>query len=207
MSSVHLGVLPDTVGPTFDRIDWIPIDQLASMLVELAVQPPPSNGTAAVYHLQNPHPTTWASMLPDLVHAIRAATGKSVSPVPAARWLQRLRENDVDPHAASDHLRAAYATNPGLALLDTYAELMNETTAATVRSWAPRRPAVPDCGPSMASVALGCTSGSMSGFAQHRCNKALHEYASGVWRYGACDDIYSRVVLGAGNQGPWVRDS
>jgi hypothetical protein len=132
MSSVHLGVLPDTVGPTFDRIDWIPIDQLASMLVELAVQPPPSNGTAAVYHLQNPHPTTWASMLPDLVHAIRAATGKSVSPVPAARWLQRLRENDVDPHAASDHLRAAYATNPGLALLDTYAELMNETTAATV---------------------------------------------------------------------------
>lgn len=37
ISSLHVGAIPDSLGPSLSRIDWVPIDLLAEVLVELAL--------------------------------------------------------------------------------------------------------------------------------------------------------------------------
>ncbi|KAE8321898.1 hypothetical protein BDV39DRAFT_210265 [Aspergillus sergii] len=38
LSSLHVGALPDTLAPALDRIDWVPSDLLAAILVNLALK-------------------------------------------------------------------------------------------------------------------------------------------------------------------------
>ena len=112
-SSKYLNLLPATIG-SGDTIDWVPVDAMATIIVELAAHGLhlPTEKDAAwtnCYNLVNPTPTTWSSVIP----AVQAHLPENTKVVPYAEWLEALRESaaqdDADP-----------VKNPGIKLLEFY---------------------------------------------------------------------------------------
>ena len=61
-SSKYLGVLPETLG-TMEAVDWIPVDLLASIMIELVKTSTQKNeALTTVYNLVNPVSTTWSAL-------------------------------------------------------------------------------------------------------------------------------------------------
>jgi hypothetical protein len=64
-------------------VDWVPIDHLAAVLVELALAPkqdPPGAYGAAINHVVHPHPVTWTSILP-LINKTIEESGFAKEPI------------------------------------------------------------------------------------------------------------------------------
>ncbi|KAJ5091912.1 NRPS-like enzyme [Penicillium alfredii] len=92
-------------GGLMDSVDWVPIDQLATVLVELSgkvslLSTQPANTGVRVFHPLNPHPRQWNSLAPVVartVQATLAAARNGDSTVPEIRlvkyseWLELLR--------------------------------------------------------------------------------------------------------------------
>lgn len=124
-SSKYLGVLPSTLG-SMDRVDWIPVDILADIIVEMAgaaefpsidgVNNTHVNGihktdpTIPIYHAVNPKVTEWAKLIP----TIRKHIGQSVKVVTWGEWVDVLRNSSHDGTAAN------VENNPALKLLDFF---------------------------------------------------------------------------------------
>jgi len=129
-SSASLGCLPDSVGAAFDAVDFVPVDVFADALVDLAMtetdlgvgaryggqeEKEEEQQHAMVYNLRNPHPVSWAALLPAVADGLAAAPGttKPIEVVPSANWLARLQEaaaamekNGDDPDATARRLPA-----------------------------------------------------------------------------------------------------
>ncbi|KAF7133671.1 hypothetical protein CNMCM5793_004969 [Aspergillus hiratsukae] len=135
ISSQYLGAIPDSLGSAengsqrgiLDRIDWVPIDQLASVLVELSLKlsaEPPSPETR-VFHPINPKWVSWRSLVPTVIGTLQScAEGKTdIKVVPFKEWTKRLRSTvsaiTEDPTLAVDMLRV----NPAVTLLGFYESL------------------------------------------------------------------------------------
>ncbi|PLB43654.1 NRPS-like enzyme [Aspergillus steynii IBT 23096] len=110
LSSLHVGAIPDSLGPALDRIDWVPIDLLAEILVDLALQKPSSRGLVDVAHPLNLSPTTWEEIRPVVSDALSTFAGKPLDVVPFSEWISR----------------TLLAQNPAAKLLDFF-----ETSAST----------------------------------------------------------------------------
>ncbi|MCJ1387732.1 hypothetical protein MMC18_000575 [Xylographa bjoerkii] len=126
-SSKYLGVLPSTLG-SMGRVDWIPVDILADIIVELAGVGEPVNGVSKaysngshsddtlptsslpVYHAVNPKATHWAKLVPTVSKYI----GPSVKVVSWGEWVEALRNSKHDATAAN------LKQNPALKLLDFF---------------------------------------------------------------------------------------
>jgi thioester reductase-like protein len=96
-SAVTMGALP-ALG---DTLTWLPIDVVATIIVELCR----SAKHQDVYNLVNPRSFNWTR---DLLPMLRAA-GLAFEEVTAAEWLARLAASNPDP-----------AVNPTIKLLDFY---------------------------------------------------------------------------------------
>ncbi|KAJ4422969.1 hypothetical protein N0V82_002363 [Gnomoniopsis sp. IMI 355080] len=102
MSSRFLGFAPDDIG---QKINWIPVDELASIVLELMVNARstaiicPENGEGArkrrkissprplqVFNVVNPSISSWEEVLP----ALRTAVAETI---PASEWVARLEES------------------------------------------------------------------------------------------------------------------
>lgn len=117
-SSKYLGKLPESLGK-LERVDWIPVDLLGSIIVELAlsseaVSPP----GAVVYHTANPQATAWAELVPVVAAALG---GNSVEVVSLEAWLEALRDSGSEV--------ADVAVNPALKLMDFFQDLSSEDSA------------------------------------------------------------------------------
>lgn len=138
--SLAMGCIPDGLGPQFSEIDWVPVDLLADVLVELIHQSSgqPSAGlgdsaqTVRVYNLRNPRTTTWSLLLPSVLDAAKKkalAGPDGVLPevVPPATWLKRLE--DVAAQESGDGM----LTNPAVKLLEFYRDALwgGQTTTTT----------------------------------------------------------------------------
>jgi thioester reductase-like protein len=60
-ASKVMGKLPRTLG-TMERVDWVPMDVAAASVVDFAMDP--TSACTDVYHLANPHTTTWSVLRP-----------------------------------------------------------------------------------------------------------------------------------------------
>lgn len=145
ISSLHLGVLPDNVGPAMGHIDWVPIDDLAEVIVDLALDECPvpqqaSLGAAAgkqarVFHPLHPHPTSWEAIRPIVAAELsRLGKAKNVGPmeiVPLATWLQKVRK-DIESLSGSDQegeFENRLKLNPAIKLLGFYEDVLGSTQA------------------------------------------------------------------------------
>ncbi|KAI4118539.1 MAG: hypothetical protein LQ345_001424 [Seirophora villosa] len=87
-SSKYLNCIPCALGP-MDRIDWVPIDAVSQVAVELfTMNRHAGTPTTQVFHLVNPSETYWSELLPT-VHGHLGAEDMPV--VSLVEWVQRLK--------------------------------------------------------------------------------------------------------------------
>ena len=118
ISSQYLGVIPDSLG-RLNRIDWIPIDILSYILVDLSLKVPSceSTSTATVFHIVNPSTTTWDALLPQFKTRMRP----DIQTVPLGVWLKKLRASAHDRGPGSTE---TLDSNPALKLVEFYEGLL-----------------------------------------------------------------------------------
>ncbi|CAJ2508788.1 Uu.00g138140.m01.CDS01 [Anthostomella pinea] len=139
-TSKYLKMLPSSLG-TLDRIEWIPVDLLADVIIELAgvgqpaadqqQQPSPKRKgkrdvdhdiivprELRVCHAVNPRVSHWQDISPSILRALPADTRA----VTWSEWVAALRDAQADGATAREA--------PGLKLLDFYASLETEEEAA-----------------------------------------------------------------------------
>ena len=114
-SSRVLGCLPDNLA-TMNTIDWVPVDLMADVLVELAVKL--DGKTMRMFHAVNPKTCEWEDVLP----AVRDHLGRDLPVVSFESWVQRLRGSiDIKGNA-----------NPGVKLLDFYQGLVTDDRSGKI---------------------------------------------------------------------------
>ncbi|KAI0878925.1 putative NRPS-like enzyme [Hypoxylon argillaceum] len=128
MSSQHLGCLPDNLGPRFSAVDWVPVDALADVVVDLVTHHPSnSKGEgdiatesaegARVRNIRNPAVVKWEDVLPTIKEGIDS--GGTIEVVSAGDWLDRL-EKSVEATTTATDDAGAIAANPGVKLIEFY---------------------------------------------------------------------------------------
>lgn len=125
LSSLHLGMIPESLGPESDtKVDWVPIDLLAASIVELAFNKEPTDTEqqkgATVFHPMNPTLTSWSSIAKVMTATLSDTTKKEVISVPFTEWLQRLRSEAA---ANTGSLEDTLKVNPAIKLLPFYESL------------------------------------------------------------------------------------
>ena len=143
MSSLHVGAMPDDLGPTLSNIDWVPIDLLASILVELAQleregfvsnreSPPTAEVTrrARVFYPHSPRPATWtATQATALDELARLYPDKPIETVSLHTWIIKVKKDAEsivgNSRIGHDELEAYLKTNPAAKLLDFYESLLS----------------------------------------------------------------------------------
>jgi thioester reductase-like protein len=93
VSSSYLGAIPTSLGKS-QAIDWLPVDVLAPVLIELALSSEKAETGAAFFHPSNPKLTSWEDLLPSVIAALDGE--KTISKVSFADWLQRVKSAAAD---------------------------------------------------------------------------------------------------------------
>ena len=144
LSSLHLGVIPHSLGPRFDTIDWVPVDLLAEILLDLALQeiqrskaPKPNAITneseiqrnpTSVFHLLNPRPVHWDLVRDTLITFIQSLSQKTIEIVPLALWLEKVRQDSEAASRSQSELEAYLSRNPAVKILDFYQTLLDSSS-------------------------------------------------------------------------------
>ena len=123
-SSKFLGKLPRTLGPV-DAIDWIPVDVLAQVLVELMLLPPDklaqNKGTKkdepAVWHIVNPETISWTTLLP----AVQASLGAQAEVEDFVDWVDALKAS-----ATRESVMQDVEINPAVKLVRFFEDVQDK---------------------------------------------------------------------------------
>ncbi|KAL2043853.1 hypothetical protein N7G274_003373 [Stereocaulon virgatum] len=111
-TSKSLGLLPANIPP----LDWIPVNRMADIILELAFSDRKSGDNEKIYNLVNPRPTSWASVL----NTVRVHLGPQTEIVPFSIWLTTLKGKKSLENLSS---------MPALKILDFFEGLENEKSA------------------------------------------------------------------------------
>ncbi|UPX12197.1 uncharacterized protein EKO05_0002760 [Ascochyta rabiei] len=114
-TSKILKKLPRTLG-NMERVDWVPMDVAAGAVIDIATAP--LDESARVYHLANPHTTTWSQLYP-VIQSFYRGVGDDIEIVEYNDWVNELKQF---PQTKENAERI-----PGLKLLDFYESLRPET--------------------------------------------------------------------------------
>lgn len=135
LGSRFMGCLPSKLGAFGEKtqdIDWIPIDVLADVLVEIGLDMPP-NGTSSseaerVFQIINPHCKAWS----ELAQAVQEVL-PDVRLVSNEEWLEELRKSrDIVQRSSTTNgseieADKVLSENPALRLYDFYQTRLRET--------------------------------------------------------------------------------
>jgi nucleoside-diphosphate-sugar epimerase len=117
MSSFYLEAIPTSLGNS-QAVDWLPIDVLAPVLIELALGSEKSETGAAFFHLSNPKLASWEHLLPSVIAALGGE--KTIAKVSFADWLQLVRSAVAD---GSDPAQLS-KVHPAVKLVTFYESLL-----------------------------------------------------------------------------------
>ncbi|KAI8627306.1 putative NRPS-like enzyme [Xylariaceae sp. FL1651] len=143
MSSRHLGCLPDNLGPRFSAVDWVPVDALADVVVDLVMFHPSNSNSgedvareesaegAAIRNIRNPAVVNWEDVLPAIKEGIEGHG--TIEVVSASAWLHRLEKSIEATTAAADNAKAV-AANPAVKLIEFYKNSVWNVSAGPVGS-------------------------------------------------------------------------
>ncbi|KAI4184413.1 MAG: hypothetical protein LQ346_006125 [Caloplaca aetnensis] len=149
LSSAHVGALPDSLGPSFSDMRWIPLDLAAGIIVEIATLKPqngysvsaksgrPAARQPQIYHLVNPHPIAWSSIRLRVADTISRLTSSKLEIVDPRIWMAKVRKNlevRVLDRAApkQQDTEMALQSNPAAKILDFYQQIMQPANGAVV---------------------------------------------------------------------------
>jgi len=117
-SSVHLGVLPDSVGP-IDVVDWTPVEDIAGLLLDVAgvTSPVSVSDISGYFHGVNPSTIGWTEVVKVLKDFY---DGRIEKIIPLEEWVNLLQKSAA--HADAEK-------NPAIKLIDTYQGMVNANRA------------------------------------------------------------------------------
>ncbi|KAI0430279.1 acetyl-CoA synthetase-like protein [Xylaria sp. FL1042] len=124
-SSAHLGCFPKSF-PSRDHVDWLPVDTVARILVDILESATSALGTSGkgslpVYHVANPHAISWSNIVPWVVDRLRLRT------VSFEEWLNKLESSD-EPLENIDK-------NPAIKLADFYRKAGRGRAPRRMMTW------------------------------------------------------------------------
>lgn len=126
LSSLCVGAIPNNLGPSLGRVDWVPADRLAVVLTEMAFGKSASvTENVGVYHPLNSHPVSWPSVRDVIVDVLAARTGKRLESIGLKEWIARVKAHGKktlgeDVKLEDGELEGYLEGNPALKLLDFY---------------------------------------------------------------------------------------
>lgn len=127
LSSLHLHAVPDAIGPALDCIDWVPVDLLADILVDLALLR--SSSALNFYHLVNLHPQSWKEIRPIVANTLCKISGKALETIPEREWVLRVRRDvELPSQAGEKELQLRLSRNPAAKLLEFFETAMAQRT-------------------------------------------------------------------------------
>jgi thioester reductase-like protein len=85
-SSLRLGAIPCNL-VSLERVDWLPVDVAATVLLELAFTASAVEKSCQVFNVVKPRPNTWATLLPSLKQYARLEN------VSLGEWVVRLKRS------------------------------------------------------------------------------------------------------------------
>ena len=121
LSSLCVGTIPDSLGPIIGVVNWVPVNKLAAMVVEMAlgdsreshndaignasasaskassspgsseIQGP--NPGVGVFHATNPRRVSWDSVRAVVIDELARLTGKTVKTVPLREWIETVKRH------------------------------------------------------------------------------------------------------------------
>ncbi|KAI0904542.1 acetyl-CoA synthetase-like protein [Ustulina deusta] len=125
-SLLRLKSLPDSLGPQFSAVDWVPSDVLGAVIADLVLAVPDTTrgGGAEVFNVRNPNTTSWSSLIPMIKEAAETKSEQNIQVVSPAVWLAQLQESvESDSNDAGTGLTGPLvARNPAVKLVDFYRE-------------------------------------------------------------------------------------
>ncbi|KAI1439035.1 acetyl-CoA synthetase-like protein [Xylaria sp. CBS 124048] len=142
-SLLSLNCLPDSLGPRFSEIDWVPSDlagaAVADFVQDTDMTPDQSPRDAEVLNVRNPQTTSWDALIPAIQEAAQMRLGHTMEMVPPAEWLSRLRRSEkTDTDMEFTKSSETMLKNPAIKLLDFYSGVLWPGEAET----ATRKPMV-----------------------------------------------------------------
>ncbi|KAI4701882.1 putative NRPS-like protein biosynthetic cluster [Alternaria sp. Ai002NY15] len=117
-TSKVLKKLPRTLG-NMDRVDWVPMDVAAGTVIDIANASISEPEPVQVYHLVNPHTTTWDKLYPVIRQFFTQDNKNDMEIVEFSDW--------VDELARIPQTKENAERVPGLKLLDFYQSLRPES--------------------------------------------------------------------------------
>jgi thioester reductase-like protein len=135
LSSHFIAALPVSLG-AMNEIDWVPIDKLSGVLMELAFRAheEKEGHRLRVFHAVNPQVVSWQSLLPTVREALREGHEReemSLLPFPAWLDLLKARSAEVSDRSTTEISAEVLQRNPGMKLIGFYEELLVEDQAGT----------------------------------------------------------------------------
>lgn len=121
-SSMSLGVAPEALGPA-DNVDWVPVDVLADVMVELVTSlhsESDAKPKTHFYHTANPKVVTWGTLLSALIDYSRKAK-KELKVIGMPEWVDVLEKSSAKSSSPAD-----VEQNPAIKLLDFFKNLQDK---------------------------------------------------------------------------------
>jgi thioester reductase-like protein/acyl carrier protein len=132
-SSAFIGAIPETLGDApaaGEAINWVPIDQLADVVVELALNSNTRDERAehgvSVFQIVHPNPVPWSSLLLLIKKTLEASSSSSepIKIVPYTDWISTLKAKSAEVENVGNVDAVTVARkNPAMKLLDFYENL------------------------------------------------------------------------------------
>jgi thioester reductase-like protein len=133
ISSAFIRAIPETLGDasvTDEAINWVPVDQLADVVVELTLNSNTRNEKAehdaSVFQVVHPNPVSWSSLLLPIKKTLEAScsSSESIRVVPYAEWISILKDKSAEAEEIGSFDTMTLARkNPAMKLLDFYESL------------------------------------------------------------------------------------
>ena len=153
LGSRCLNAIPDslgTYGPEMKDVDWMPVDVLAEVLIDIVTKEDEVNGfvskgdsgTVEVFHPFKQPALGWADLVPAVLEAMelsspsRCSSRGDMKMVSPTEWLESLRANasllsekaDSDNSGREKDIEALLRENPAIKLLDFYQNKLSENS-------------------------------------------------------------------------------
>ncbi|UKZ54443.1 hypothetical protein TrVGV298_008251 [Trichoderma virens] len=122
-SSVHLGMLPTSLGP-LDIVEWTPVEDIAGLVLDVAGinNKIALSNISGYFHGVNPSATSWA----EIARILKEYYGERIKAlVPLDEWIHALETS------ATDATSEGAEKNPGIKLIDTYKGIDEQRRAGT----------------------------------------------------------------------------
>jgi hypothetical protein len=108
-----------------ETVDWVPVDELAVILVQLSKALNMGAGAMSVFNCVNPEVVVWQDLVPAIVEEL-STPEKKLMIVSFNEWLTRLQTSAAKLDQGGVNMDEFFSQNPAVKLLEFYHQLFGD---------------------------------------------------------------------------------